>query len=208
MEGLILSGIGMLIIGNSRPASGSEHSLSHYWEMKAFLKKRPQHFHGTKVGVGTGVMAKFYEKFFSRNPRDIDLAAVKRQKQSLEDLEKYIRQCLGPVGEGILEEVSRPFYLNWEEQKKQIEALQASWEEVKALQKIEPTFDRVVEIQRAVGASIMPEEIDVDRALLRETLLNAKEIRSRYTVLRAAETLGWLEEITDEVASEYDFGDR
>ena len=54
----------------------------------------------------------------------------------------------------------------------------------------------------------MPEEIDVDRALLRETLLNAKEIRSRYTVLRAAETLGWLEEITDEVASEYDFGDR
>ncbi len=209
MEGLILSGIGMLIIGNSRPASGSEHSLSHYWEMKAFLEKRPQHFHGIQVGVGTGVMAKFYEKFFSRNPSNIDLLGVKQRKQSLEDLEKYIRQCLGPVvAKGIVEEVSRPLYLNWEEQKKQIEALQASWEQIKTLRKIEPAFDRVVETQRAIGASIMPEEIGVDRRLLRETLLNAKEIRSRYTVLRAAETLGWLEEITDEVVSEYDFGDR
>jgi glycerol-1-phosphate dehydrogenase [NAD(P)+] len=204
MEGLILSGIGMVLIGNSRPASGSEHSLSHYWEMKAILENHPQYLHGTKVGVGTGVMAKFYEKFFSRDPAKIDLATVKQRKQSLEHLEAYLHECLGPVAESVIKEVTRPSYLNWEEQQRQIERLQTSWEAVKALQAIEPTFARVVEIQRAAEASIMPGEIDVDRALLREALLNAKEIRSRFTVLRAAEILGWLEEITEEVVGEYE----
>lgn len=33
-EALVLSGIAMSFVGNSRPASGSEHHLSHYWEMK------------------------------------------------------------------------------------------------------------------------------------------------------------------------------
>ena len=33
MYGLILSGLGMQMIGNSRPASGAEHHLSHLWEM-------------------------------------------------------------------------------------------------------------------------------------------------------------------------------
>ena len=147
---------------------------------------------------------KFYEKFFARNPSDIDLARVKQRKPPLAEREQYLRQCLGPVAEEMLAEITRPQYLNWEAQQKQIELLQDAWDKIKALQAIEPTFERVVEIQRAVGASIMPEEIGVDRLLLRETLLNAKEVRSRFTVLRAAEILGWLEEITDEVVSEYD----
>ncbi|MBD3323713.1 iron-containing alcohol dehydrogenase, partial [candidate division KSB3 bacterium] len=203
MEGLIFSGIGMLVIGNSRPASGSEHSLSHYWEMKALFENRPQHFHGTKVGVGTGVMAKFCEKFFARNPSDVDLADVQARKRPLADLEHDLRRCLGPVGEEIIREVTRTQYLEWEAQKQQIEKLQGSWEEILALQAIEPTFERVFTIQRAAGASILPKEIHVGRDLLREAILHAKEVRSRYTVLRAAETLDWLEEITEEVVNEY-----
>jgi glycerol-1-phosphate dehydrogenase [NAD(P)+] len=205
MEGLILSGIAMLIIGNSRPASGSEHSLSHYWEMKAFLENKTPHFHGTKVGVGTGIMAKFYEKFFARSPADVDLAKVQGNKQSFEEIETSIRQCLGQAAGGVVD-VAQAMYLSWEAQAQQIEKLQDAWSEIKALQVIEPTFERVKAIQQAVGAAILPEEIDVDRSLLRETLLNAKEVRSRYTVLRAAEHLGWLEEITEEVVGEYDFG--
>ena len=35
MYGLLLSGIAMQMIGNSRPASGAEHHMSHLWEMSA-----------------------------------------------------------------------------------------------------------------------------------------------------------------------------
>ena len=201
VEGLILSGIAMLVVGNSRPASGAEHHLSHYWEMKAFLENRPQHFHGTKVGVATGIMAKFYEKFFSRNPADIDLADIERRKPSLEEWKASVKACFGPIADGILVN-SDALYLDWEEQKKQIARIQSSWEQIQALHTLEPSFERVVEIQKAVGGSISPKDIDVDSELLRETLLNAKDIRSRYTVLRVADILGWLEEITDEVVNE------
>ncbi len=34
MEGLIEAGFCMLDFGNSNPASGAEHHMSHYWEMK------------------------------------------------------------------------------------------------------------------------------------------------------------------------------
>ncbi len=204
MEGLILSGIGMLAIGNSRPASGSEHSLSHYWEMKAFLEHKTPHLHGKKVGVGTGVMAKFYEKFFARNPSNINLANVRARKQSLEEIETALRQGLGSAAEGVVS-VARSTYLSWEEQQQQIEQFQTLWEELRQLQTIEPTFEQIRDSQNSVGASILPQDIDVNRSLLREALLNAKEVRSRYTVLRAAETLGWLEEITEEVVSEYEW---
>jgi glycerol-1-phosphate dehydrogenase [NAD(P)+] len=206
-EGLILSGIGMLVVGNSRPASGSEHHLAHYWEMKSFLEHHPQHFHGTKVGVATGIMAKFYEKFFSRNPADIDIADIKRRKPSPEEWEQQVRAYFGPVADGVLKQ-RQELCLNWDDQKKQIERIQAAWEHIQHLQTLKPTFERVREIQEAVGGSILPEDIDVDQALLRETLLNAKDVRPRYTVIRAAEILGWLEEIADEVVNEYDFGEN
>ena len=51
MEGLVLSGIAMSYIGNSRPASGSEHHMSHYWEMMFLLRHQSDPLHGTKVGL-------------------------------------------------------------------------------------------------------------------------------------------------------------
>ncbi len=73
MEGLTISGAGMIAIGNSRPAAGSEHLLSYFWEMKSLLEHRPHHFHGEEVDVATGVMVKFYQHFLSRDPSDLDL---------------------------------------------------------------------------------------------------------------------------------------
>lgn len=51
MFALILSGIGMQMWGNSRPASGAEHHLSHLWEMDC-LNSHIDALHGEKVGVG------------------------------------------------------------------------------------------------------------------------------------------------------------
>ncbi|WP_167388002.1 iron-containing alcohol dehydrogenase [Paenibacillus ferrarius] len=45
-EGLILSGLSMLLVGHSRPASGAEHHLSHYWEMVLLQQRRRALLHG------------------------------------------------------------------------------------------------------------------------------------------------------------------
>ncbi|MFQ7422713.1 MAG: iron-containing alcohol dehydrogenase [Anaerostipes sp.] len=33
MYGLLLSGLAMQMTGHSRPASGAEHHMAHFWEM-------------------------------------------------------------------------------------------------------------------------------------------------------------------------------
>jgi glycerol-1-phosphate dehydrogenase [NAD(P)+] len=64
IEALIKSGLAMLIFGQSHPASGGEHHLSHYWEMDFLKRKRPAVLHGAKVGVSTVLLAEVYKGQF------------------------------------------------------------------------------------------------------------------------------------------------
>ena len=60
---LIMSGLAMQMMGNSRPASGSEHHISHMTEMEpeAFPVAFPA-MHGEKTGVGTILAAREYKR--------------------------------------------------------------------------------------------------------------------------------------------------
>ncbi|PFN97300.1 sn-glycerol-1-phosphate dehydrogenase [Bacillus sp. AFS076308] len=64
IEALIQSGLAMLLFGQSHPASGGEHHLSHYWEMEFLRQNRPQVLHGAKVGVAVALLADVYEREF------------------------------------------------------------------------------------------------------------------------------------------------
>jgi len=60
-DALALSGLAMGMIGNSRPASGAEHHLSHYWEMDALKNHEVHALHGNAVGSATVAIARAYE---------------------------------------------------------------------------------------------------------------------------------------------------
>lgn len=60
-EALILSGVAMGMVGVSRPASGAEHQMAHYWEMDALRREEEHPLHGNAVGVGTVLAASLYE---------------------------------------------------------------------------------------------------------------------------------------------------
>ena len=53
MHAILAVGIAMAFIGNSRPASGSEHHLSHYFEVTSLLRKEPYFLHGIDVAYAT-----------------------------------------------------------------------------------------------------------------------------------------------------------
>lgn len=61
MYALILSGLAIQMIGNSRPASGAEHHISHLWEM-AVINEPINALHGEKVSVGLIITLEKYEK--------------------------------------------------------------------------------------------------------------------------------------------------
>ena len=61
--GLLLSGIAMQMMGNSRPASGGEHHISHFIEMAPEGLNAPcDALHGEKVGVGTLLASAEYHR--------------------------------------------------------------------------------------------------------------------------------------------------
>ncbi|MFB4330843.1 sn-glycerol-1-phosphate dehydrogenase [Paenibacillus sp. CR_12] len=60
MTALIESGIAMLLFGQSHPASGAEHHLSHYWEMEYLRRGNRALLHGAKVGVACSEISSLY----------------------------------------------------------------------------------------------------------------------------------------------------
>ncbi len=64
MYGLLLSGLAMQMANQSRPASGAEHQLAHFWEM-AVIHDHIDAYHGEKVGVGLLLVSDIYHKALS-----------------------------------------------------------------------------------------------------------------------------------------------
>lgn len=67
MRALLISGYAMVIAGNSRPASGAEHHMSHFLEMDFLRRGKPIPLHGVKVGLGTLVSLRMYERLGEMN---------------------------------------------------------------------------------------------------------------------------------------------
>lgn len=60
---LIMSGLAMQLMGNSRPASGAEHHVSHLIEMEPeHLEVRFPAMHGEKTGVGAVLVSRKYHE--------------------------------------------------------------------------------------------------------------------------------------------------
>ncbi len=62
MRALLVSGYAMVLAGNSRPASGAEHHMSHFLEMDFLRRGKPVPLHGIKVGLGTLVSLHLYKR--------------------------------------------------------------------------------------------------------------------------------------------------
>lgn len=66
MEALVIIGIMMSFAGSSRPASGSEHHLSHFFEITGIVDGTDYLPHGTDVAYSTYVTSKIREELLSK----------------------------------------------------------------------------------------------------------------------------------------------
>ncbi|MFZ4452824.1 sn-glycerol-1-phosphate dehydrogenase [Salibacterium aidingense] len=91
MEGLIQSGLVMMALDYSRPASGAEHHLSHYWEMALLQQEEKQLLHGAKVGVATGIICDLYNYYF-KQPHKLQLKNEPEWQKRWEENEETIKR--------------------------------------------------------------------------------------------------------------------
>ena len=85
-DGLIRSGLVMRKFGMSHPASGGEHHLSHYWEMRHLSEGKRQELHGRKTGLAAVYIAEMYHRFIARFDGTLDELALHVADRRLAEL--------------------------------------------------------------------------------------------------------------------------
>lgn len=201
MEGLVLAGVAMSLYGNSRPASGCEHHMSHYWEMMfEQAGKRPVP-HGTQVGVGTVLILKLVQKLLATEI-DFDAARAAAKCYDPAAWEQSIRVAYGAAADGVIEMEHRAQKNETTARLARIDTMQAHWTDIRTLLESLPTAEQIENILRSLGSPCLPQEIGVDKTMLKNTFLYCKEVRARYTILQLVWDLGLLDTLSDAVIAE------
>ena len=199
MEGLVLSGVAMSLYGNSRPASGCEHHMSHYWEMMFEQKGERPVPHGTQVGVGTVLVLKAVETFLAAGKPDFNAARTAAARYDAAVWQKEIAQAYGPAAPGVIEMEQTAKKNETSGRLARIDAMEQHWDEIEALLRGLPSSEYVASLLRELGSPATPAEIGVDKAMLRNTFLYCKEVRARYTILQLLWDLAVLEPVSQQV---------
>ena len=171
--GLILSGLAMQLMGNSRPASGAEHHISHIIEMEPdSYGVHSDALHGEKVGVGTLLAIEEYHRLATlpasawddyQPISESEIFAVFGQRLCRQICEENARDAAADVkGERIRE------------------CLADIQKEIGAI----PTAEQLRQVYDRLGVMQSLEDIDVSRQLCDKLLDHSPMVRNRLTLMR------------------------
>lgn len=173
MEGLILSGLGMKLAGCSRPASGAEHVVSHYWECYKLARGIWPEFHGKKVGVATVLINRIYHNIADRVPEidpipdPSDMEEVKAAFDPSQ-VDEVVRLNTPPITADI-----------------DLARLKRIWPEVrKMIYEILPSDEELMRLMKAAGAVTEPADVHVTPELMEKGLKYHSYMRKRILLTR------------------------
>ncbi len=172
-EALIGVGIAMAYVGNSRPASGSEHHLSHFFEITGILNNEPYFMHGTDVAFSTVYTCRMREEI-SR----LDLPE-QAQKFDRAEWESRIRSVYGTAAQGVIELQNRAGM--YDEDK--ISVYKEKWNEIREILADAPSSDEIISYLESVGLDIADFEKMYGAEKLENAKWFAKDLKDRYSVL-------------------------
>ena len=179
MESLVLSGLAMKLADSSRPASGAEHAVSHYWECYKLSRGIWPEFHGKKVGVASVLMSRIYRNVAKRVEK-IAPAAVSVPRE-----EVYAAFTAQQHGE--LERINA-FDIP---ARVAPEVLAAKWSEIRALAlELLPDDGELLSIMKRAGAVTEPEDVHIDGALLEKGLRYHPFMKSRLLLTHLFPMMG------------------
>ncbi len=105
-EGLALSGIASSMAQVSRPASGSEHTLSHLMDMLAIARGTEHQLHGVQVGYGVRVALAAYEALLQLDdPASAAGDVVHQHHQAA--WERDMRRVFGAQAEALIRDAAQ-----------------------------------------------------------------------------------------------------
>lgn len=198
-EALILAGVTIMIIGNTRAVASVEHNMAHYWEMMKLAAGEKAPSHGTAVGVGTIYSLKFFQQLLAVDPAGIDKRKLRAEAQSRQDRESDMIGFYGSKIAGTIMKENPEDFLDWTGQEKRVDAIISNWSQITDEIRKLPSLDKMLDIYRQLGAPVSASDIGVDAELLKKTLICSKDYRSRYNVCKTLAEIGLLDEAADRI---------
>ena len=172
MEALVAVGFDMCFVGNSRPASGSEHHLSHYFEITGILDNAPYFSHGIDVIYSSVVTAEIREKVLStEKPKVFTHNAAAWESE--------IRRLYSSSADEVIRLQQK---MGWYD----LDGYQNicdKWAEIKALLTSAPTKTERLEMVARIGLDYGEFVRLYGQKKIDDAVLYAKDLKDRYSVL-------------------------
>lgn len=174
MEALVAVGILMAYVGNSRPASGSEHHMSHYFEIVGIVRGEEYFPHGIDVCYSA-----------------IDTAKIREELLAIDDIEKFENHFdkakyeanIARIYTDITDEVlALQNKLGWYDIDR-VSVYKAKWNEIKAVLADCPTSAEMLALTEKIGLSYDKFVELYGKDKIADAHLYAKDLKDRYSVL-------------------------
>lgn len=175
-ESLLLTGIAMSFTQTSRPGSGTEHIMAHYWECMELLEGKTPNYHGEDVGVATLLILRFYEALAARGRvtahREVnDWAAIYRD--------------YGPLA-GDVRRLNTPDTITDPIDPREVERL---WPQIVEIVHSVPSYDQCLRAMKQAGCKTTAAEIGKTQAFVDRSFRYHPYMRRRLSLRRVANLL-------------------
>lgn len=173
MEALTIVGIMMRFAGSSRPASGSEHHLSHFFEIVGIVNDEPYFSHGIDVAYSTVITAQIKEKVCESAFPDV-LYRLPREEyvDKMEEIYKSVAKgCIA-----LQDKMGN--YAN-----DRLGVYKQKEEEIRSILKNTPGAEEIKTMLRLAEIDMNEFYAMYGAQKIKDAILYAKDLKDRYTVL-------------------------
>ena len=172
METLVLIGACLTLLSTTRPGSGSEHHLSHFFEITGLIENKPYLLHGADVAYATVVTAGLREKIVGINtPEFFHISDVEREK------------CYKKIYHGYWSEVKKIQDEAGRYERYMDKVYSTHWDEVRSILSECPTAEKIREMLTEVGFDLDEFKNIYGKEKIENSVWFGKDLKDRYSVL-------------------------
>ena len=190
---LVESGMAMVEAGHSRPASGSEHHLSHFWELKLLQRGQPAILHGLKVGLALLEISKLYAKLRMLNLAEVEVRLSRYVLPDAEQEANRIRLAYAGAAPAIIKEQAAFITMTENGIANLKDKITENWPAIQGIISSVPEPETICQWLTQAGIPIHITELNLTENDLNEAVLYAHYLRNRFTSLKLARILGVIE---------------
>ncbi len=171
-EALIAVGIAMSYVGYSRPASGSEHHLSHFFEITGIVDDTPYFCHGTDVAYSMLAVQRLREEILNAD-------IWEKAEFDESDWEKNIKRVYKKAAPGIIE-LQKKLEMIYTDRSG---IYREKWKKIKEILSEVPSTAETEGFLEAIGLPTQDFYDMYSREKIADAIKYAKDLKDRYTVL-------------------------